>query len=238
MGNISSALDHSLDLLKDTYNYNHWIYSLLRPWLGNNVLEVGSGPGNLTRFLLDREQVLCIEPNVLYCSQLEKLAAVHRNITIENGDDRLLEEQQYPNRYDTLICLNVLEHIENDMETLQRFYNTLSNNGVLLLYVPASQWAYGTLDRNMGHFRRYNKIILKERVRQVGFEIVRCRYVNLIGVFGWWWTARCLKDSFINPQKARLVDKWVPILSALENICPPLVGQSLFLVAKKMGAGV
>lgn len=229
----ASALDQSLDLLKDTYNYNHWIYTLLRPWLGNNVLEVGSGPGNLTRFLLDREKLLCVEPNDYYLNNLKMLAHVHANISVVQGRDSCLANESYFNSFDTIVCLNVLEHINDDLETLKTFAHALNPLGALLLYVPACPWAYGTLDRKLGHYRRYNKKGLREKLREAGLIIHRCVYVNFIGVFGWWWTSCINRAESINPQKARLIDRCVPFLSALERIAPPPIGQSLFVVAKK-----
>lgn len=229
-----AGLDHSLDLLSDTYNYNHWIYSLLRPWLGERVAEVGSGPGNITRFLLDRSHLVCIEPHEAYRQALEHLAEVHRNLSVFAGDDSLLEDPRISGQgIDTVICVNVLEHIENHERALSRFHAVLRDGGRLLLYVPACNWALGEIDRGLGHFRRYGRRQLIRLGEEAGFRIARCRYVNFLGLWGWWWAARVRKEAVIDPRKARVMDRAAPYLSALERIFPPIIGQSLLMVAEK-----
>lgn len=228
------AMDHSLNLLKDTYNYNHWIYSLLRPHLGCVVAEIGSGQGNITRFLLDCERVICVEPNPVYFELLNELSGIHKNIEPFIGDDSVLDRDELSaKRIDTVVCMNVLEHIEDDNRTLQRFYNTLVDGGRLLLYVPACQWAYGEMDKGLGHYRRYSKSELGRKVQQAGFEVEHSVWVNFPGVFGWWWAGKIKKETFIDPKKARLVDRYVPYLLAFERLMPPLLGQSLFMVGRK-----
>lgn len=228
----SRGLSHSLDLLKDTYNYNHWIYSHLRPWLGEQILEVGSGCGNITRFLLDSKEVTCLEPLKVYIPILNQLAETHQNVQVRNGLTRDLPQFAQTQVFDKAICINVLEHIEEDAEALRDRAAALQTHG-LLLYVPSCQWAYGTLDAELKHFRRYGRRTLKALVEANGFQVERCYYVNFIGVFGWWWSGRVMKDVVIDHSKAQLVDRMVPYLSALENLMHPPVGQSLFLVARK-----
>jgi SAM-dependent methyltransferase len=228
------AMDHSLNLLKDTYNYNHWIYSLLRPYIGNVVAEIGSGQGNVTRFLLDCGKVICVEPNPVYLEMLKELSEIHHNIEPVEGDDSVLQLDQFKEKeIDTVVCINVLEHIEDDNKTLKRFYDSLVGHGKLLLYVPACQWAYGEMDKGLGHYRRYSKAELKHKVRNAGFEVEHCMWVNTPGVFGWWWAGKIKKEPFIDPKKARLVDRYVPFLLAFERLFPPLLGQSLLLVGEK-----
>ena len=226
------SLAQSLDLLRDTYNYNHWIFSLIRPWLGGNVLEIGSGPGNMTRFLFDRECLVCVEPSAVYCKNLDKLSQVHLNISVVRGDDSVLETMK-SNSYDTVVCLNVLEHIEDDARAIQRFNRVLKDGGHLVLYVPACSWAYGVIDKNLDHYCRYNRRLLQELMDGEGFDVVKCHYVNFIGLWGWVWSSRICGDSYIHPEKARFVDRLVPFISAIERVVRPFVGQSLFLVGKK-----
>jgi SAM-dependent methyltransferase len=229
----SITLELSLDLLRDTYNYNHWIYSMIRPYLGDTIIEVGSGPGNITRFLLAHDCVVCLEPDPNLRSRINELASKHLNLSVKGGGDELLAKEVEAGRYDTVVCLNVLEHIEDDAAALLRFMRVLREGGRLVLYVPACEWAYGEIDRRLHHWRRYGRGALKRMVREAGFEIVRCRYVNFAGVFGWWWASRVKKEQVIDRRKAHFVDRLVPFISAVELLIPPLLGQSLLLVAKK-----
>jgi len=223
-----------LDLLADTYNYNHWVYSLLRPYIGDRVLEVGAGIGNLTRFLLQCERVVCLEPDRNNIAALNQLAQVHLNLKIIGATVETFSRRQLPSSgVDTVICVNVLEHIEDDTYATRRMVSTLRKEGRLLLYVPACQWAYGVLDASLGHLRRYSKQRLYELAREVGVRLVMCRYINFVGLFGWWWTSRISKETYIDPQKARFLDRLVPFLSASERLVKPIVGQSLLAILVK-----
>lgn len=127
----------------------------------------------------------------------------------------------------------VLEYIEDDDAMLRKFSDMLAPNGVILLYVPACPWAYGEIDKALGHYRRYSKHGLKELAHNCGLDIVSGRYVNFIGAFGWWWCSRFRKQTDIKRDNVKLVDRVVPYLSAAEKLIKPVVGQSLFMAFKK-----
>jgi len=228
----SDGLAHSLDLLKDTYNYNHWIYSLLRPYIGSSVLEIGSGCGNISRFLLDRPHLTCLEPLADNIEALERLAFLHRNLEVVKGwAEDIPNDTVRSNHHDSVVCINVLEHIKDDQEALVNLFSVLRPGGMLLLYVPAIRWAYGEMDRELNHHRRYSCRRLKALLKNAGFRIVHHRYVNFIGLLGWWWSGRVLKEGIIDPKKARFVDRIAPHLMAWEGLVHPLMGQSLFFAA-------
>jgi SAM-dependent methyltransferase len=225
------ALSHSLDLLKDTYNYNHWIYSLLRDHLGKTICEVGAGTGNLTQFFLPAQRVLCIEPESQFGDVLRRLAQVHLNLQVYSGGlADCAGEGRHAATFATVVCVNVLEHIEDDARALEQMKSLLRAQGRLLLYVPAGPWAYGHLDRQLGHYRRYSKGSIRRLAKRGGFELERCIYVNFAGVFGWFLHSRVLRRDTVSPKSAQFVDRLVPYLSAAERLVRPFVGQSLFAV--------
>lgn len=228
---IDTGLSHSLDLLSDTYNYNHWIYALCRPWLGTRILEVGAGTGNLTQFMLGAEKLVCIEPEPDYQPKLDQIRATHLNTRVYQVpvQDMPAEEKDF----DAAICVNVLEHIEDDTDALKAMAARLRTGGHVVLYVPATPWAYGALDAQLGHFRRYTKPMARKLADECGLQIVLSRYINVIGLFGWWWSGRVRKETLIDPRKARLMDRMVPFISALERIFPVPVGQSLLVVMQR-----
>ncbi len=225
------GLTHSLDLLSDTYNYNHWIYSLCRPWLGDEVLEVGSGIGNLTQFLLGANRLVCLEPEDVYRPYLSRIAEVHRNVRYYPVpvEDMPADE----NHFISVLCVNVLEHIKDDEMALRKMAGRLRDGGNVVLYVPAVSWAYGEMDSDLGHWRRYNKRRIREIAEHCGLSVVRMHHVNAIGLFGWWWVGRVRKERLIDPRKARVMDALAPYLSAVERIVPPFLGQSLLAVLRK-----
>ncbi len=231
MDGHGSRLSETLDLLKDTYNYNHWVYSLLRPYVGTSVLEVGAGTGNLTQFLLNSKRLVCLEPDREYVEMLKGLADVHRNVTVCCGDMLDLRPAVEPaQQFDTVVCVNVLEHIEDDARALRCMASVLRPGGRILLYIPACQWAYGALDEHLGHYRRYSRCRIKALAHSVGLVTVTNHFVNLPGVFGWFWTGCVKREPVIRVENARFVDRIVPYLSAAERLVHPPIGQSLFAV--------
>jgi len=226
------ALSHSLDLLHDTYNYNHWIFSLIRPYLGTRVVEIGSGPGNLTQFMLNVDELVCVEPEAEYSNRLSAMAVSHRNMTVKACclDDVLGQSENYKGRFDSVVCLNVLEHIEDHTAAMMTMQSLLRVGGRIILFVPAVQFAYGSMDNALNHFRRYSKRDVKALCGNIGGRLVKCRYVNLLGLIGWWWCGRVRKDALIVPEKARVMDRLVPFVSALERIVPIPIGQSILAV--------
>ncbi len=226
-----AGLSHSLDLLADTYNYNHWVYSLCRPWLGKVVMEVGAGTGNLTQFLLGAEKVVCVEPEQEYRDRLAALVRVHLNTTFYPLPLQGLPKEEAG--YDSVLCVNVLEHIEDDQHALAEMAERLRPGGHVVLYVPAVSWAYGEMDRHLGHYRRYSRTMMRRLSAQCDLPLVRMKYVNVLGLFGWWWCGRVRREALIDPAKARFMDRLVPFVSAVEKILPTPVGQSLLAVFRK-----
>lgn len=225
------GLSHSLDLLSDTYNYNHWIYSLCRPWLGKEVLEVGAGIGNLTQFLLGAQRLVCVEPEPEYKGALEDLARTHLNMKyygVPVGDIPVQECG-----FDSALCVNVLEHIEDEEHAISAMASRINSGGHIVLYVPAVAWAYGVLDEKLGHYRRYNRRRLHKLAKSCGLSVRKMHYVNFIGLFGWWWCGRVKKEALIDPDKARFMDRLVPFVSACERVVRIPAGQSLLAVLAK-----
>jgi SAM-dependent methyltransferase len=228
---VDPGLTHSLDLLSDTYNYNHWIYSLCRPWLGNEILEVGAGIGNLTQFLLGAKRVTCVEPEAVYKNALKAITDNHRNVHYFSVPLQEIPPEEHG--YDSALCVNVLEHIQDDKQALIAMANRVKVGGHVILYVPAAAWAFGLMDKHLGHYRRYNRRQLKILADACGLQTRRIKYVNFIGVWGWWWCGRVRKDAMIDPRKARFMDSLVPFISAVEKLASPPIGQSILAIYRK-----
>ena len=137
------------------------------------------------------------------------------------------------NSFDTVLCINVLEHIQDDLAAIKNMLSVLKPGGKLLLYVPAIQWAFGSIDKALGHFRRYSHSRILSLVESAEAEIQLMHYVNFVGVLGWFYANRIRKDDVIQRSNAQLVDRMVPYLSALERLVRPPIGQSLFAVIAK-----
>jgi 2-polyprenyl-3-methyl-5-hydroxy-6-metoxy-1,4-benzoquinol methylase len=217
-------------------NYFDWQARLVRPHLGARVLELGCGVGNFTRHLLDRELVVAIDVEAECIAQLERNLDGHRtNLIVRRMDiaDNAVPELR-EHRIDSVVCLNVLEHVSDDRLALGHAASLLPLGGRLVLIVPAFDALWGPIDRNLGHFRRYTKAALRNLAAATGFRVSELRYMNSIGFFGWWFNARILKKKEQSAAQIAAFDTMiVPILSRVEKLAPPPFGQSLLAVLTK-----
>ena len=133
---------------------------------------------------------------------------------------------------DTIVCCNVLEHIEDDAGTLADMLAILQPGGRLVLLVPALSWLYGTLDEHLRHFRRYEKAELEEKLAKAGFAIEDCRFVNRVGILGWFVSGKILRRTVLPRGQLRAFRLFLPLLRREEQD-PPKVGMSLLAVARK-----
>ena len=220
-----------LENLKSADRYNNWIVEQIKPYLGNNVLEVGCGNGNFTVFLAQEcDRVTGIDINKEYVEVAKKRLVKQAGVTILQEDVTKLQSR---NSFDTIIMLDVLEHIENDIATLQQLNTLLQPQGKLIIKVPALNYIYGEMDRAIGHYRRYNKNTLADTFQKANLAQPKVWYFNIAGIPGWWFNS-ILKRTTPPSQQVNLFNKVVPILSTVESIVKPPVGLSLFAVVSKI----
>ncbi len=216
--------------------YNRWLHERFELHLGQRILEVGSGVGNQTRyFVTDRERIVASDVEPHYVRELSTLFEHQKHVRVASFRFPLSEEEKADlrrERIDTIVCMNVLEHIEDDRNTLKDFQTVLQPNGKMVLLVPSLKALYGTLDVALDHFRRYSRDELAELVRQSGFVVDDIRFVNLPGVFGWWLNSRVLKRRLL-PKAQLSAFKWIMPLLRLEERRPPSFGMSLLVIARK-----
>jgi SAM-dependent methyltransferase len=143
-------------------------------------------------------------------------------------------ERYRPYHIDSVICFNVLEHIEQDEKALKNIFLLLEPKGRLLLLVPSHPWHYGGLDQHLGHHRRYGKKELKNKLEATGFKVIFLQYFNLIGILGWFLNSKILKRKRLPSFQLRIYNLLVPLFK-LEKILPLPFGTSLLVVAEKSG---
>lgn len=233
-GRAADATSAIQDRLRSAVAYNAWIHALLAPHIGHRVFDAGCGIGNLTRLLLpDAEVVIAYERRQDFCDIVRSELGTHPGLQVLQGDLNALDVSAFAaERIDTVVCVNVLEHIEDDVALLVRFREMLVPGGRVLLFVPAHPWLYGAHDAADGHFRRYTRQALKSAVVSAGFHVERLRWVNLPGIFGWWLNRRRRCVGFDDSQ-CRLFDRMVPVIAAVERWFPPPVGLSLLAAGRK-----
>ena len=216
--------------------YNRWLHERFESYLGNRILEVGSGVGNQTRYFIEeRERVVASDIEPHYVRELTGRFGDRNNVRIASYRFPLRDVDRaelQSEGIDTIVCMNVLEHIEDDVSTLTDFAGVLPQNGHLVLLVPSLKALYGTLDKHLNHFRRYDEEELRTKLAAAGFTIDTMRFLNRVAVPGWWLNSRVLRKTVMPKGQLRLF-KWVMPLLRLEEKRPPGFGLSLLVLARK-----
>jgi len=223
----------TLAIMQAAPRYNRWQFRRIAPYLGRRVCEVGAGIGNMSGLIAESgpEQLVLTDVDPAYRKVLHSRFAGSPNVAIEH---LVLPDPSVGSRYeryqlDTVVALNVVEHISDDVEALRSMAGMLQPGGRAIVLVPAFQQLFGALDRELGHARRYTRQSLTRRMNQAGFRLERAFYFNLVGTLGWWVNARVRNVPRIPINQLRLFDAMVPILQ-LENFLPLPFGQSVIAV--------
>ena len=227
----------TLERMAAAPRFNRWMFERLRPWIGRRVLEVGAGIGNISAFVVDHagvERVVLTDTEPFYLNRLRERFAGRPQVAVAElrlpaRDPRLAAE-----RLDTVVCLNVLEHIEQDGAALRAVRDLLQPAGRLVLLVPSLRALYGSLDEALGHFRRYVPDELRAELQGAGFRVRHLEYFNLAGVPGWWLTGRVLRRRLIPAGALRWYEALVPLFR-LERFLPWRIGQSLIAIGEVAG---
>jgi len=219
--------------------YNAWIYDELTGSVGQRVLEVGCGIGNMTEYFVDRDLLVGVDLLPASVELTRQRHTARNNVLAHLGDitdsDLLSALKHY--HFDTVLCLNVLEHIEDDLLALRHMHEVLVPDGKLLLFVPAGAYMFGTLDTALGHYRRYERTMLVERVTAAGFTIQRLGYLNLAGIPGWWLNSHVLKRQILSTSQLDWFNRLAPLFirgeRLLRKVWDAPYGQSLLCVAQR-----
>ncbi len=224
----------TLECMAAAPRYNRWMFDRLRPWVGRRVLEIGAGIGNMSAFLVDQtrvERVVLTDTEPDYLGRLRERFAGRLHVSVAELRLPAVSPSLAAERLDTVVCLNVLEHIEDDRASLRAMHDLLQPGGRLVLLVPSLRALYGTLDEALGHFRRYVPAELSEKLGAAGFRIRHLEYFNLAGVPGWWVAGRVLRRRLIPTGALRWYEALVPLFR-LERLLPWRIGQSLIAIGE------
>jgi len=172
-----------------------------------------------------------LEPSRASFDRVKARFARHLNLRFVSGSlDECPNSEVPAGRYETVVCMNVLEHIRDDVDALERMRRLCSQKGRVVVLVPAHMCIYGELDRAVGHYRRYTRRALRQAFEQAGLRATYSFHLNALGFFGWWWHSRVLKRERIPVDAGRFFNRLVPFLDAAERLIPPPFGQSVIMV--------
>jgi len=229
----SQAGEKTLRRISRLSRYNAWLWEQVAPLTGQHILEVGAGMGTMTRYLLSREFVLTTDVAPSYLERLKATYEGYSSVVVQPLDLAVplpVELKNY--HFDTVFCLNVLEHIEKDEVALEGFSALLSSGGRVVLVLPALKTLYGKIDKTIGHYRRYDKADIEGKLRRAGFIVERTRFLNVLGIPGWYLNSCLLKRKAVPGLQARLNDLLVPLLKLESRLHLPW-GLSLLAVGRK-----
>lgn len=225
-----------LEIMQDARRYASHVFDLFRPYVGARVLEVGCGIATMSRRLVEvAEMVVALEPNASCAALARQALGAHprfdlRVCHLEDCDPAELAGH----RFDTVFCVNVLEHLADDVAALRTFREAIVPGGRVLVFVPAIQAAYGPLDAALGHHRRYSKRSLARAFMDANLEILTLRYTNPIGLLGWMFGAHVTRATQHSPTQIRLFEALVaPWALPLERLAAPPLGLSLVIAARR-----
>jgi len=221
---------------------NGWIYGKLRAGVRGDVLEIGSGIGNLSRLILAdlddpaRAVFTDADPEVLAILRAE-LGPAAAPALITTWD---LQHPPPPTiaarGFDTIVAANVVEHLADDAAAVRQLAALLRPGGALLIYVPAWPFAFGALDEGLGHHRRYTRASLARLLGGAGLEPSRPQYMNRLGLLGWLWQGRVLKRRALSPTLIATFERIVALARALDRLSAPLpLGLGLVAHARRPG---
>jgi SAM-dependent methyltransferase len=231
---FSEREGHStLESLRTADSVNRWVIGQFKGFLGDRVLEAGAGIGNLTKHLIDRRSLVAVDLDPFYAEALERRYGHLENVAVLKGDlqEQALFEKLGESRFDTVLCVNVLEHLDEPQAALRGFHYVLQPGGYALLLVPAHAWLMSEADRALEHRNRYEVKELTWLLAGAGFDVVRAAEFNRLGVLGW-WVNKVLGRAGVSRTQARLFTAMLPLARLVERI-RPLPGLSVVAVGRR-----
>ncbi len=209
-----------LDRLNRAPRFNQWMADVIRPYVGDRVLEIGAGTGNLSMHLMPRSVYWATDVNRHYLDYLLKLRATRPYMRVAFTD--AAEPATFPTgqSLDTVVCLNVVEHIQDDIAALRNIRHVLDDGGRAIILVPCGPWLFGTLDEVLGHFRRYTPDELASVCGEAGFQVERILKFNKPGVPAWWFNCRVLRRKTFGLAQVRMLNLLTPLFRLLDSWLP------------------
>ncbi|MDR2105775.1 MAG: class I SAM-dependent methyltransferase [Deferribacteraceae bacterium] len=235
---IQPSLADSLKKWDKISRYSQWIYNQYKDFIGASIFDVGIGIGAMTDFYIRNANfVFGVD---IFDTQLEMVRQRFRSFNfvaekmdIEKDDIVGLKS----NNFDTIIMVNVLEHIEYDLSTLEKLKDILTDGGRMIIFVPAIPFLFNGFDKASGHYRRYKKKMLKNIAAALGMRVLKCRYFNFFGIFPYFLKGLNTKGNTfsgaLNKGDSKLYNLGAILLAPLERVIPPPLGLSCYIIMQK-----
>jgi len=224
----------TLEVLTEAKNYNRWIAANFYPYIQAPLLEFGSGIGNISELISSYTPLCLTDTDEQLLAHLNDKFSHINDVSVNFFDITQPPPENLVESFQTVIGINVLEHVEDDEKALLHLGNVLQPSGRLLLLVPSKKWAYTELDRELGHFRRYEKKELGEKLAKASFQIEKLYFFNIVGLMSWMIRDKIQRSGGLRPYQVSSFDTIVPILKFIESKVSMPLGISLIAIAQKI----
>lgn len=228
----------NLELMSDSHRFNDWMYEEISSSLYGDILEIGSGIGTFSEKLtrdFPNSNLTFTDISSMYVELLKKKFSSNGSVVVYRLDlnERIDYERIGYKKFDSILAVNVLEHVENDEFALAQLYDMLKEKGTLIVLVPCHKFLYNIIDKNISHYRRYTRKELEYKVRKTGFVIDKTFYFNTVGMIGWYLNGNLFKKPKVSRTGVKILDTVVPVLKYTERIFGKRIGLSIICTVKK-----
>ncbi len=224
------------DVLSDmgkAHRFNRWMADVIRPYCGERVLEIGAGLANMTMQLLPRDYYVASDIDPIHLNFLKAFVVNRPRLAVAKLDgQRAADFAPFRNKVDTVVCLNVLEHIPDAENTLRNIYDVLTPGGRAIILVPQGKWLYGSLDSAVDHVKRYTGTELTQEMTDQGFEVEHILNFNKMGVLGWALNGKLLGRTKMAKYQLKVYDSMVGLWRLIDRFIP-WHGLSVIAIARK-----
>ena len=214
-------------------NYTRWLADLLRPHLGANILEIGAGKGSLLLHLIPRKRYWACDANPLFVREVRKLISTRPYLCASGIDPVDPSSLPAGQKFDTVICQNVLEHVEDDVAALRGIAGVAGDDGKIIVLAPNAPSLFGAIDRSLGHRRRYTRDSLRRLAGQAGLHCASITAFNRACSVPWWISGRIFRRPYFTLLQVKWVNWMTPVLRRLDAYLP-LPPLTLIAVMEKL----
>lgn len=231
----------TLELFADAAQFNGWMFGRIEGYCRGAVLEIGSGIGNMSAYLVEHfADVTLTDMQPEYCRRLRETFGDRPSLrNIYSVDLAAVDfERAYPQllgQFDTVVALNVVEHIDDHELAIRNAHRLLRPGGRVVILVPAYQWLYNALDKELGHFRRYTKKSLGEVLSGEGLRVEAMEFFNAAAIGGWWMAGSVLRMGKIKKGPLNLYNSLVWLMRLVDKVVGKRIGLSIIAVASRQG---
>jgi glycosyltransferase involved in cell wall biosynthesis len=209
-----------LERINRAPRFNKWMADVVRPHVGDRVLEIGAGIGNMSVNLMPRSSYWATDVNPFYLNYLESLRSSRPYMNVAYIDGMQGDSFPKDQNFDTVVCLNVIEHVPDDVGALRNIHAALEDGGRAIILVPCGPKLYGTLDEALGHYRRYTEEQLIHSAQQAGFQVEKILKFNRPGAPAWWLNGKLLKRRTFGMGQIRLLNILTPLFRLIDPWLP------------------